>query len=252
MKKFLIITLIVMSMVGCASFDAAVQNVTTSITELNEASVEMATLNPMIEFSVFYASYFFLGGYGFGDDNFKNGEGVTWSVSTSSEKEVITVTRALLKRVDNGAAWWSVSATVDGEDRVYEMLLEDDYDILKVRYINSETGLIEEIIPEQDEETEKKGSTEEEVDTMSPDYYAQYSVGEEKIKTQAGSFKADHIVFEDKNVEEGYHFKYEYWLSDRVPGLSVKYIYANISEQETIRGEVIDIRGGYKTQLDSY
>ena len=248
MKKFLIITLIIMSMVGCASFDAAVQNVTTSITELNEASVEMATLNPMIEFSVFYASYFFLGGYGFGDDNFKNGEGVTWNVVTNNGEDGITVTRALLKKVDNGAAWWSISAIVEGEERVYEMLLEDDYDILKIRYRNSETGLIEEIIPDQDEETEDETETE----TIGPDYYAQYSVGEEKIKTKAGSFKADHIVFEDKNVEEGYHFKYEYWLSDRVPGLSVKYIYANISEQETIRGEVIDIRGGYKTQLDSY
>ena len=171
-----------------------------------------------------------------------------WNVVTNNGEDGITVTRALLKKVDNGAAWWSISAIVEGEERVYEMLLEDDYDILKIRYRNSETGLIEEIIPDQDEETEDETETE----TIGPDYYAQYSVGEEKIKTKAGSFKADHIVFEDKNVEEGYHFKYEYWLSDRVPGLSVKYIYANISEQETIRGEVIDIRGGYKTQLDSY
>ena len=246
MKKFLIITLIVMSMVGCASFDAAVQNVSKSINELGEASVDMANLNPMIEFSVFYASYFFLGGYGFGDDNFKNGEGVTWNVVDTNGDEEITVTRALLKRVDNGAAWWSISAAADGEDRVYEMLLEDDYDILKIRYRNRETGAIEEIIPEQGEETE------EETETIGPDYYAQYSVGVEKVKTKAGSFKADHIVFEDKNVDEGYHIKYEYWLADRVPGLSVKYIYANITENQTMSGEVIDIRGGYKTQLESY
>lgn len=251
MKKILIITLIVMSMAGCASFDAAIQNVTDSINELSEASVEMVNLNPMIEFTIFYASYFFLGGYGFGDENFKNGEGVTWKVSTGSGEDEITVTRALLKRVDNGAAWWSISAIIDGEDRVYEMLLEDDYDILKIRYINSETGLIEEIIPEQSEESEEAGS-EDEIETMSPEFYAQYSVGEEKVKTKAGSFKADHIVIEDKNVEEGYHIKYEYWLSDKVPGGSVKYIYANITENETISGEVIDIRGGYKTQMDSY
>lgn len=252
MKKFLIIALIIMSMVGCASFDAAIQNVTDSINELGEASVQMVTLSPMIEFSIFYASYFFLGGYGFGDENFKNGEGVTWNVVTNNGEDEITVTRALLKRVDNGAAWWSISAVVDGEDRVYEMLLEDDYDILKIRYRNIETGLIEEIIPEQSEESGEEAGSEDEIEAMGPEYYAQYSVGEEKIKTKAGSFKADHIVFEDKNVEEGYHFKYEYWLSDRVPGLSVKYIYANITENETMSGEVIDIRGGYRTQLESY
>ncbi len=252
MKKILIIALIIMSIVGCASFDAAVQNVTNSINELGEASVEMAILSPMLEFSIFYASYFFLGGYGFGDENFKNGEGVTWNVVTNNGEEEITVTRALLKRVDNGAAWWSISATVDGEDRTYEMLLEDDYDILKIRYINSETGLVEEIIPEQSEESGEGTGSEDEIETMGPEFYAQYSVGEEKVKTKAGSFKADHIVFEDKDVEQGYHIKYEYWLSDRVPGFSVKYIYANISDNETISGEVIDIRGGYKTQMKSY
>ena len=211
MKKFLIITIIIMSMAGCASFDAAIKNVTSSINELGEASVEMATLNPMIEFSIFYASYFFLGGYGFGDENFKNGEGVTWNVVTNNGEDEITVTRALLKRVDNGAAWWSISAVVDGEDRVYEMLLEEDYNILKIRYIDSETGLIEEIIPEQGEESEEEISTDD-TETMGPEFYAQYSVGEEKVKTKAGSFKADHIVFEDKDAEQGYHIKYEYWL----------------------------------------
>jgi hypothetical protein len=129
------------------------------------------------------------------------------------------------------------------------MLLEDDYDILKIRYRNIETGVIEEIIPEQSEE---EADTEDEVETMDPAYYAQYSVGEEKVKTKAGSFKTDHIVFEDKDAEAEYHIKYEYWLSDRVPGGSVKYIYANITENETISGEVVDIRGGYKTQLESY
>lgn len=246
MKRLLIITIIIMSLIGCATFDKAVQGISSSISELGEASVEMTTLNPMLEFSIFYASYFFLGGYGFGDENFKNGEGVTWNVVTNNGEEEITVTRALLKRMNDGSAWWSISANTDGEERFYEMLLEDDYDILKIRFINPENDLIEEVIPDQSEDTE------DEVDTMGSDYYARYSVGEEKIKTKAGSFKADHIVFEDKDIEEGYHIKYEYWLSDRVPGLSVKYIYENISEQETISGEVIDIRGGYKTQLESY
>lgn len=233
-------------MSGCATFDKAIQNVSNSLSELNEASADMSNLNPMIEFSLFYASYFFPGGYGFGDNNFKDGDGVTWNITSNTGEEEITVTRALLKKIDNGAAWWSVSANTYGEDRVYEMLLEDDYDILKIRYKNSETGLIEEIIPEQDEETE------EETETMNYEYYAQYSVGKEKVGTKAGSFKADHIVFEDINEEEGYHIKYEYWLSERIPGLSVKYIYTNITENETISGEVIDIRGGYKTRLDSY
>ena len=113
-----------------------------------------------------------------------------------------------------------------------------------------ETGSIEEIIPDQ--EAEEEVNTEDEIETTNPEYYAQYSVGTEKIKTKAGSFKTDHIVFEDKNVEGGYHIKHEYWLSDKVPGLSVKYIYANITENEIISGEVIDIRGGYKTRLNSY
>ena len=224
MKRFIVIVLVIISLAGCATFNDAISGITSAVSDLGEASAEAVIMAPMFEFSMFYASYFFLGGYGFGDDNFKDGEGVTWSVVNQKEGSELTVKRALLKKMNDDTAWWYLSAVVDGEEHFYEMLLDDDYDVLKIRYLNPESGLIEEIVPETSEESE------EETDTMNPEDYARFSVGEEKVKTKAGSFKAEHLVFEDDAQEEGSQFKYEYWISDRVPGHCVKYIMENISE----------------------
>ncbi|MDA3811740.1 MAG: hypothetical protein PF518_15585 [Spirochaetaceae bacterium] len=59
---------------------------------------------------------------------------------------------------------------------------------------------------------------------------------------------AKHLVIKDINNQ----FKYEYWVADRAPGHMVKYIIENLEEDKKIVGEIIDIRGGYRTELNSY
>jgi len=201
-----------------------------------------AFLTPDLQFSMYYASYFFLGGYGFGDDNFRDGEGVKWSISTNNESDEIFVTRARLKTLGNGSAWWYFSIEVNNEEIFYEMLIENDYDLVKVRYLNSNTGVFEEFVPEG------AADDSDSVESLDRDVYNQFIAGNESIKTKAGSFKADHIVLEGK----GSDYKYEYWVADRAPGHIVKYRYENLPENQSMTGEIIDIRGGYRTRLDSY
>jgi Prokaryotic membrane lipoprotein lipid attachment site len=202
-----------------------------------------AFLSPDLQFSLYYASYFFLGGYGFGDDNFRDGEGIKWSISTNTETDEIIVTRARLKTLGNGSAWWFFSTEVNGEEIFYEMLIKNDYDLVKVRYLNSNTGAFDEFIPEGADSDDS-----DTVETLDTDVYNRFKVGSESIRTKAGSFKADHIVLEEKGAE----FKYEYWIADRAPGHIVKYRYENTAENQVMTGEIIDIRGGYRTRLDSY
>ena len=45
----------------------------------------------MFEFTFFYASHMLLVGYGFEDDNFREGEGVPWKVSNVNNGEEVTI-----------------------------------------------------------------------------------------------------------------------------------------------------------------
>ncbi len=249
MKKIFIILIIITGLFGCATFETAISDFNVALSDMESSNSEGVYFNPMMEFSIFYATHMLLIGYGFEDDNFKEGEGVTWEVSNVNSKEKITVKRALLKDMGNGSSWWSLSSNADGKEQYYEMLIDEDMDILKARYRDSESNKIMELILEETKDS--SSGTDDETEQIGTDSYGEYSVGKETVKTKAGSFKTEHLVIEDDESDDN-DFKHEYWLTDKVPGTCVKYIYNDISENEIMTGEVIDIRGGYRTQLESY
>jgi len=249
MKKIFLIVVIIASLFGCATFETAIGDFNSAVSGVGSSNSQGVYFNPMMEFSVFYATHMLLAGYGFEDDNFRDGEGVTWKVANVNNGEEITVKRALLKDMGNGSSWWQLSSDADGQEQYYEMLIDDDMNILKARYRDSESNEIKELNLEETKDS--SDTTDDEVEQIEQGSYGEYSVGKETIKTKAGSFKTEHLVIEDDESDDN-DFKHEYWLSDKVPGTCVKYIYNDISENETMTGEVIDIRGGYRTQLESY
>ena len=256
MKKFLILACLILSLSGCATIRSGISDFNSAIGGMGRpVVVEPAPrpvftpsigMSPSLQFSVFYSSYFFLGGYGFGDDNFKEGQGITWTIQGSDSDGEFEVTRALLKTLDDGSQWWLLLAKSDGEENSYEMLLDGNGTVLKFRYLNPDTGKPAEYVPKQGESSGQTG------ETMTPDSYRDYVRNEESVKTRAGSFKTQHLVFEGKDEENQVQFRYEYWISDSVPGRCVKYRYENTGEKDYFGGEVSDVRGGYKTRLDSY
>jgi hypothetical protein len=268
MKRILLIVLTIASIFGCSTIESAIGGINSAVSDMGRESSEGMRLGPEFEFSIFYATHMLLVGYGFGDDNFREGKGVTWSVANEKSGEELIVKRALLKDMSDGTTWWYLSSIVDGEDQFYEMLIDKEMNILKVRYRDQDNGVIKEILLEQsgDSDSDAEGDSE----MMDPHDYGKYSTGQETIKTKAGSFKTEHLIYDDneydhdkeydddeydddkKEYDDDLEYKYEYWLTDKVPGGVVKYIYENISENETMSGEVIDIRSGYKTQLESY
>ena len=249
MKKIFLIVVIVTSLFGCATFETAINDLNSALTEMDNSGSEGIYFNPMMEFTIFYATHMMLVGYGFEDNNFKEGEGVTWKVANVNNGEEVIIKRALLQNVDSNSSWWLLSSDADGKDNYYEMLIDNDMNILKVRYRDSETNEIKEIVPEQAEDSSSE--TEEDYEKMDSDYYGEFSVGKETVKTKAGSFKAEHILIEDDETDQN-DFKYEYWLTNKVPGTCIKFIYNDISENSIMTGELIDIRGGFRTELDSY
>lgn len=261
MKKSIVLLLVMIALVGCFTLNSMISDLrfadgdtqTDGEEEVDRGSESdsgsdqnmdiSAFLSPELQFSMYYGTYFSLGGYGFGDENFRDGEGIKWSVSTNSETDSIIITRAKLKTLGDSFSWWYFSTEIEGKENFYEILIKNDSDLVKVRYLDTTTGSYGEFIPEDSQE---RGD--EAVESLNSNNYSPYIVGSESLKTRAGTFRTDHIVLE----EEGSSFKYEYWISDRAPGHIVKYRYENKAENQIMTGEIIDIRGGYKTKLSSY
>ena len=147
-------------------------------------------------------------------------------------------------KLSDGTAWWRLHYSTDEEKILYEYLLDSEMNILKVRYKNPETGAVEEWVPEPSEEA----GQEEEVQEFSEEDYARYSQGRETITVKAGTYTADHIVYEDEETNG----RFEWWVTDEVPSGVVKYLGMNPEENSEVTGELVDVRTDYRTELRSY
>lgn len=62
--------------------------------------------------------------------------------------------------------------------------------------------------------------------------------GKEKISVKAGTYNCDYLVFnsdEDESVVE-------YWITDKVSGHTVKYVYTNTEDNSWLKGELIQVK----------
>ena len=224
-----------------------------------------------------YSQAFFAGGYTQGYSDFSEGEGVVWKVTAidgdnPEEEESIEIERALLKRTAEGHSWWLLRySDEEGSELVSESLLDNDYGMLIFRYRDPETQKIREWKPDTSEETDeskKSGNTEDseqesEVDAYEAAFYRgdfqDNIIGTEKIKVPAGTYTVDHVRIVDsystedsEGESETYEVRYEWWIDTDVPGDLVKYEWTNETEDSGIKGELLDHKQGYNTQLSSY
>jgi len=76
--------------------------------------------------------------------------------------------------------------------------------------------------------------------------YMEWDKGIVNIRTDAGSFKANHLLY----TESGADYSYEWWISDTVPGRMVKFQWK--SGEDSMTGELIKISKGNKSELNSF
>lgn len=224
-----------------------------------------------------YSQAFFAGGYVQGYSDFSEGEGVVWKVTAidgdnPKEEESIEIERALLKRTAEGNTWWLLRySDEDGSELLSESLLDEGYEMLIFRYRDPETQKIREWRPDTSEKADKGQKSEKTedieqdstVDAYEAAFYRgdfqDYIIGTEKIKVPAGTYTVDHIRFVDaystedgKGESETYEVRYEWWINSDVPGDLVKYEWTNDTEDSGIKGELLNHKQGYNTQLSSY
>ena len=204
---------------------------------LRDMVVQMGAM----QFFGVYAMAVAFGGHGF-QENYQEGQGTTWQITTGGE-EAILMERALLKHYSDGRQWWQLIYSSGDDELIYEFLTGTDHSIVKLRFLDPESSDILEYIPEEAENGEE---TKPDYQELSDQDYSGFIVGKEKIHVKAGSYTADHIIIDNQGQ------RWEWWASDKVPNGVVKYSGSNKTEGTLIEGELINLRGGYKSRLSSF
>ncbi len=194
--------------------------------DMNEATVE---------FAIMYNLYIPMSGIISEDHGYKRSEGTRWRVFSEKDGEVF-FEKALLMEGDNGRSWWYFKVDGEGFYREYEFLLENDYSLLELRYV--EDGIIKRYIPFVDDN---------EICSIREINYSDYYTGKERIKTELGSYNADHIIIESDETGESE----EYWTARNIPGKFIQAIYKK-EDISIFIASLIEVKKEYDTKMESY
>ncbi len=204
-------------------------------------------LNPLyyqMYLGQFYSLYwysFYAGGFSFDDSNYREGEGSVWKLtSKNNPQDTLLVEKALLKENSDGTKWWKVKYSDNGDSIVFEFMIDTDYRIVKLRFRDADTGKVQEYEPT---DTDSVKYRKEDMRTFTDSDYSDMKTGTEKVKTPAGTFKADHLVYTEEGAD------YEWWITDNVPGNMVKFSWYNTDD--TVTGVLERITKGNKSELNT-
>lgn len=249
--------------IGDFSLDDKIGESVSSAMGLDNLAAEMQAL----QFYSLYLSYAFYGGYSY-ETGFAEGQGLRWQFTTDpaeGERQISEFERVYLKDMKDGTTWWRLSAENKEEAAEYEYLMDEDSNILVIRYKDSDTNEVIEYRPptseEEPDEAEDMGEesdaelTIEEYESYDEYEYNQYSAGKEKITVPAGTYTAEHMVSEiqdDSDPENPVDLRTDWWIVESVPGGVIKYLWLDNADNSSITSELMDVLENQKTRLDSY
>lgn len=203
--------------------------------------------------SSIFSSVFYAGGYSFEYKNvYKPGEWSKWKATGMDEGDEFQ--KAFLKKMDDGKEWWQITTTSTREGNKEEVVLEalfsapDEAGMRKLIRLRSLFPGDKE--PAEVPVQENTAAWYHEPVKITEESLKAATKGTESIKTPAGSFSADHVVYRD-----AYGIG-EWWVTDKVPGGLVKYQVTNSQaqneEQEKYIVELAGFGDGAKTRLNSF
>jgi len=169
--------------------------------------------------SSIFNSFFYAGGYYFDNREYKPGEWSTWKATGMDEGD--TFGKAFLKKEDNGQEWWQVtsSGVRDGqnEEVVLEVLFSapDESGVRKMLRLRSLFPGDKQ--PAEVPVQENTAAWYRDPVKLTKESLDAATTGVESVKTSAGTFQAQHVVYRDLAGVS------EWWLSNDVPGGMVKY-----------------------------
>jgi hypothetical protein len=210
-----------------------------------------AALAYQYQFNAFYGGMWNMGMFGYGDANYKVGQGTVWTFTNTDakgktkDKDTMNLERALLKINADKSQWWrfKIESAREKDTILYEFLVGADTVVQKVRYQDPD-GNIGEFVPDNGQQ-QPQGAPDA---PKSRAEMAKYLVDKQKVTVKAGSFQADHYLYEDVKGRG----TAESWVSEKVPGYLVKSVYTSKKDKKGSTGELVEIKSGVTTTLSSY
>lgn len=161
---------------------------------------------------IIFSYSFSAGGFWLGTTPYQPGEWTKFEFKSEEDPAVI-IEKAFLKKTDDGREWWRVSWSDSEETWIYEALLTTDGELLRLRAKDANGNEGE--IPV----TEGSGVIYVPPAELTKESIQGASTGKEDVKTPAGTFNADHIMY----MATGGEGQVEFWTTDKVPGGAAKY-----------------------------
>ncbi len=197
------------------------------------------------QFNSFYGGMWSMGWFGYGESNYKQGQGTVWNFAgTARPGEQLSLERALLKVNGDKSQWWRFRLDTGKDKVLFEFLVGADGTVQKVRYQDPDTKTVGEFVPAQGQQQGQSPSgmprTRAEM--------ASYLVGKQDIQVKGGSFTADHYLYQDPKASG----KSEIWVSDKAPGYMVKMVFTSAKDGKTSSGELVQVESNVGTSLSSY
>ncbi len=153
---------------------------------------------------------FSAGGLWLGQVDYAPGEWTKFEIITDGDN-TIEMERAYMKVDEKGNHWWRIS-WMDGEDSwIYETLISPDGSLLRLRAKDADGNQGEIPVAGQQIYFPPQDVTNESIEGA--------TVGKSSIKTNAGVFNCDHVVF----LAVYGQGKVEWWITKEVPGGVAQY-----------------------------
>lgn len=195
-----------------------------------------------MQFNAFYSGFWNFGWFGYGDPNYKPGQGTVWEITGGGSGKPVTFERALLRMNTDGTQWWRLEMTSDNDTFTYEFLVDGRGTVQKVRFKDSQSGTVGEFVPSG--QTQSRTQAPE----LTRDEIANSLVGRENVVVPAGRFTADHYVYNDANNK----YKFNIWIDQSVPGYMVKFAGTDAGGRGASNGRLMKVESGVTTELGSY
>jgi hypothetical protein len=189
---------------------------------------------------IMFSYAFSAGGMWPAEAQYEPGEWTTYRVgATGGETALDTLERAFLRRTDDGNEWWRVRGVQNGEDWIYEALLDPEQEtIVRMRGKDPEGEVGEVPVTEETVYRSPQQLTEESVEGATE--------GTESVDTPAGTFTARRVEYSGRTSGG----TVTWFLSDEVPGHVVQY--EGRREGEAWTSTLLDYGTDATTALDSY
>ncbi len=229
------------------------------VVQMNDFTMSLDYFDQFIEYNDYLFPDYLFRLLGMETSDYSVGEGTVLYSNPQNGFPSFSFEKALLSSDKDGNSWWQFSISFNYRELFLEVL-SNEYDIpQKIRFINMETGLKHEIMPDIAFDFERainevpaeqlsasvKNKIQQNIEeSFSYIFTNPGIIGEELIETPAGKFMT--VLVRDQVTETEW---VDYWLSPDVPGGIVRTSYTSNGAPEGYVTELVELRSSAEHEI---